>query len=87
MAEDEKNKQMVRIMFVLLLIMSLVIFVQWRCNRQCKNEPKLVSPVSVTNTPTNSAPQKKLVDIRGITNGIMEFRGVQTKLSFAKSDN
>ncbi len=83
MAEDKKNKQMVPIMSAVLLVMALVIFAQWHCNRQCKNETESVLPVLVTNSPTNSAPQKKLVDVSGaVTNGILEFRGVQTKLSF-----
>jgi preprotein translocase subunit SecF len=87
MSEDKKNKQMVRIMSVLLIIMSLIIFLQWRCNRQCKSKPESVVPVLVTNPPTNSALQKKLVDVSGVaTNGLIEFRGDQTKLIFPRSD-
>ena len=87
MAEDKKNKQMVPIMSVVLLVMALVIFAQWHCNRQCKNETESVPPVLVTNPPTNPAPQKKLVEVVGaVTNGIMEFRGDQTKLIFSKCD-
>ncbi len=70
---------------VLLVLMVLIIFAQWYCYRQCKNETESVVPVLVTNPPTNSAPQERLVDVsKPVTNGIMEFRGVQTSLSFPK---
>ena len=81
------EKKMTLAVIILELLVVLIVFIFVQCYRQRKNEPEPVSPVLVTNPPTNPAPQKKLVEVVGaVTNGIIELRGDQTKLIFSKCD-